>query len=308
MDRLLEGRPPRRRPALPVLAETRSSHQGFRRLLQRHEPRLRSRRQVPVLLLPAVFLPEHRAARSALQLLQHRRHLRPDLEVRRRVALQAAKRRGEGRGRQGQGQGQGQRQGQGETRTRTRRQEGGAGKDEKKDEPPKPVADRSRRHRRARRAAADSVRDLRQPGRPQGQALLRLAGAGGAGRAAATRTVPPTVALHTYDLEKREDKEVLSGIEGYALDAEGKKVLYKAGPVHGDGRGRTRQEGRRRQARPLRPPGAHRPPRGMEADLPRSLAHRARLLLGPGDDGPRLEGPGRALRGPASRGSRTAAT
>jgi tricorn protease len=44
---------------------------------------------------------------------------------------------------------------------------------------------------------------------------------------------PPTVSLHVYDLEKREDKEVLPGIEGYALDAEGKKVLYKAGPVLG---------------------------------------------------------------------------
>jgi tricorn protease len=36
-----------------------------------------------------------------------------------------------------------------------------------------------------------------------------------------------------YDLEKREDKEILPGIEGYALDAEGKKVLYKAGPQLG---------------------------------------------------------------------------
>ena len=44
---------------------------------------------------------------------------------------------------------------------------------------------------------------------------------------------PPKVALHAYDLEKREDKEVLADIEGYALDAEGKKVLYKAGPVLG---------------------------------------------------------------------------
>ena len=43
----------------------------------------------------------------------------------------------------------------------------------------------------------------------------------------------PKLSLHVYDLEKREDKELLSGIEGYALDAEGKKVLYKAGPVMG---------------------------------------------------------------------------
>jgi tricorn protease len=43
----------------------------------------------------------------------------------------------------------------------------------------------------------------------------------------------PKGVLHTYDLEKHEDKELLSGIEGYALDKEGKKVLYKAGPVLG---------------------------------------------------------------------------
>src|SRR6267142_2090528 len=43
----------------------------------------------------------------------------------------------------------------------------------------------------------------------------------------------PKVVLHVYDLEKREDKEVVSGIEGYFLDKEGKKVLYKAGSVLG---------------------------------------------------------------------------
>lgn len=43
----------------------------------------------------------------------------------------------------------------------------------------------------------------------------------------------PNLTLHVYDLEKREDKDVLSGIEDYALDAEGKKLLYKAGPALG---------------------------------------------------------------------------
>jgi tricorn protease len=52
-------------------------------------------------------------------------------------------------------------------------------------------------------------------------------------RAAGGDQGPPKLALHAYDLEKREDKVVLAGIEGYALDAEGKKVLYKAGPVLG---------------------------------------------------------------------------
>ncbi len=43
----------------------------------------------------------------------------------------------------------------------------------------------------------------------------------------------PRGVLHVYDLEKREDKEVISGIEGFDVDKEGKKVLYKAGPVLG---------------------------------------------------------------------------
>jgi tricorn protease len=43
----------------------------------------------------------------------------------------------------------------------------------------------------------------------------------------------PKGVLHVYDLEKREDKEILSGVEGYSLDKEGKKALYKAGPVLG---------------------------------------------------------------------------
>ena len=43
----------------------------------------------------------------------------------------------------------------------------------------------------------------------------------------------PRGVLHLFDMEKREDKELLSGIEGFDLDHEGKKVLYKAGPVVG---------------------------------------------------------------------------
>ena len=44
---------------------------------------------------------------------------------------------------------------------------------------------------------------------------------------------PPTFVLHLFDLEKREDKELLTGIEGYALDKEGKKVIYKTGESYG---------------------------------------------------------------------------
>jgi tricorn protease len=39
--------------------------------------------------------------------------------------------------------------------------------------------------------------------------------------------------LHIYDVTKREDKVLLEPIEGYDLDKEGKKVIYKSGPVYG---------------------------------------------------------------------------
>jgi tricorn protease len=43
----------------------------------------------------------------------------------------------------------------------------------------------------------------------------------------------PKNILHVYDVTKREDKVLLEGIDGYDLDKEGKKVIYKAGPVYG---------------------------------------------------------------------------
>jgi tricorn protease len=43
----------------------------------------------------------------------------------------------------------------------------------------------------------------------------------------------PRNVLHVYDVTKREDKVLLDGIDGYDLDKEGKKVIYKAGPVYG---------------------------------------------------------------------------
>ena len=39
--------------------------------------------------------------------------------------------------------------------------------------------------------------------------------------------------LHVYDVTKREDKVLLEGIDGYDLDKEGKKFIYKAGPAYG---------------------------------------------------------------------------
>jgi tricorn protease len=43
----------------------------------------------------------------------------------------------------------------------------------------------------------------------------------------------PKGVLHLYNMEKREDKTVIEGIENYDTDKAGKKVAYKAGPVVG---------------------------------------------------------------------------
>src|SRR5580698_6396306 len=43
----------------------------------------------------------------------------------------------------------------------------------------------------------------------------------------------PKNVLHVYDVTKREDKVLLEGIDGYDINKDGSKVLYKAGPVVG---------------------------------------------------------------------------
>ena len=43
----------------------------------------------------------------------------------------------------------------------------------------------------------------------------------------------PRNVLHVFDIAKRDDKVLLEGIDGYDLDKEGKKVLYKAGHDYG---------------------------------------------------------------------------
>jgi tricorn protease len=48
-----------------------------------------------------------------------------------------------------------------------------------------------------------------------------------------TNSQNPKNVLHVYDVIKREDKVLLEGIDGYDLDKEGKKLIYKAGDVYG---------------------------------------------------------------------------
>jgi tricorn protease len=52
-------------------------------------------------------------------------------------------------------------------------------------------------------------------------------------RQAATPEHGPHNVLHVFDVTKREDKVLLEGIDGYDLDKEGKKVIYKAGAAYG---------------------------------------------------------------------------
>ncbi len=43
----------------------------------------------------------------------------------------------------------------------------------------------------------------------------------------------PRNVVHLYDLEKREDTELLTGVDGYDLNKDGTKIIYKAGAVYG---------------------------------------------------------------------------
>ncbi len=43
---------------------------------------------------------------------------------------------------------------------------------------------------------------------------------------------PPRATLHMFDIAKRDDKVLLTGIDNYDLDHDGKKVIYRAGPAN----------------------------------------------------------------------------
>ena len=100
----------------------------------------------------------------------------------------------------------------------------------------------------------------------------------------------PQNVLHVYDVTKREDKVLLDGIDGYDIDKNGNKVLYKAGPVLGItdavpgkakvGAGKLDLSGMQVKIDPREE---------WRPDLSRSLAHRTGFLLGSQHDRPRLE-------------------
>ena len=101
-----------------------------------------------------------------------------------------------------------------------------------------------------------------------------------------TRAMPPSgptaLTIQKYDLNKRKLDKVVEGVSAFDVSANGEKMLY-----------RQRQNGSspRQPAQPAKPgegaaqDGRHRgrvdPARRVEPDVPRGVAHRARLLLRP---------------------------
>ena len=108
---------------------------------------------------------------------------------------------------------------------------GDAGKDDKKEDVPKPV--KIDLDGIAARVAPLAIPSGIYGGLNARKGKIFYTSQAQEARGAGDGDGPPTVALHMYDLEKREDKEMLAGIQGYALDAEGQKLLYRAGPVIG---------------------------------------------------------------------------
>jgi tricorn protease len=105
-------------------------------------------------------------------------------------------------------------------------------KDEKKEEPPKPIqVDLAGIEKRVAPVPVASGNYQALAAR-KGH-LFYLARPQEATAAGTDQDQAPRNVLHIYDLEKREDKELLTGIDGYDLNKDGKKVIYKAGQVYG---------------------------------------------------------------------------
>lgn len=110
------------------------------------------------------------------------------------------------------------------------RKEGG--KEEKKEEPPKPV-------QIDLEGIQDRVAPVPIPSGIYSNLIVRkdklfyLAQPQEGRTFTADGGAPPLFVLHLYDVAKREDKPLLEKIEGYDVNKDGGKVLYKAGPVLG---------------------------------------------------------------------------
>ncbi len=94
---------------------------------------------------------------------------------------------------------------------------------------------------------------------------------------------PPNASIAYFDLEKREDKTILSGVApGYAISKDGGKLLYRSKDDVRHRRRDGRQEVRRREDRGRHADGDRGSAPRVDADVQRGVAARARLLLRPG--------------------------
>ncbi len=103
-------------------------------------------------------------------------------------------------------------------------------------------------------------------------------------------------ALKVFLMDKREVKDVLPGVTGYDLSADGKKLLYAMGRQVRHRRRGGRPEAGREAAAHRRDEGEGRSAGRVGADVPRGLAARTRLLLRPRHARRRLGGDGPPLR------------
>ena len=96
-----------------------------------------------------------------------------------------------------------------------------------------------------------------------------------------TEQGPPHMTVQRFELKTRKTEKIVDNVEAFDLSFDGEKMLYRQGehwfinPADKAARGRQRhvEHGRHGSVRG--------PARRMEADVPRSVAHRARLLLRP---------------------------
>ena len=115
--------------------------------------------------------------------------------------------------------------------------------------------------------------------------------------------------MHRYDFKTRKSDVALSGVSSFQMSFGGEKALYREGDnwiiaslrpapsgSGGGGAEPARQRWEQGRVEDQRNRSAGRPGRGVEADVPRSLADRARLVLRPQHPRPGPQGGGEEVR------------
>ena len=252
--------------------------------------RLRQGRQVSLLH------GQHRRRphRGRLDMSEHRpsgdaQRLRGRAEEGPPVAAGAGERRGEGGGRQEGGLGGG-RQGFRGAREGQRR------KTRRKEKPKEPVKVQIDLERIGQRILALPIPARNYVGLLRGQGRRALPGRGSASRC--RQTTRRRWSSRSSICKTRKTDKLLEGVTAFVLSANGEKMLFRQGGdwiIAADRAGAG--QGRAKGALKLEDHGSlRRPARGVEADVPRGLAHRARLLLRSRPSRPRPGGGGGDVR------------